>query len=173
MISVCQDTSGALHPVLVPTMQKRCRLEGVKRRWSMGLRNWPVRKTKRIMSFSPGAEKAQKGPHHGIPVLTTERMEVLFSQGAVWEKMRGNCIQATPGEVLLLSTKDIFDSEKNQSLEQPHKGCGRLPITGGFQEVLDNLILAPFSHNLMIFLMIFQGPFQLRPFYDSMCPKYI
>lgn len=87
--------------------------------------------------------------------------------------MRGNCIQATPGEVLLLSTKDIFDSEKNQSLEQPHKGCGRLPITGGFQEVLDNLILAPFSHNLMIFLMIFQGPFQLRPFYDSMCPKYI
>lgn len=54
-------------------------------------------------------------------------MEALSSQGATW--------RVQVGEVSWYK-KDFFPRENNQSLEQPLQGCGRVPITGGFQDVV-------------------------------------
>lgn len=41
-----------------------------------------------------------------------------------------------PGKALSWQKKEIFYSEKKHSLEQHLQGCGRIPITGGFQDVI-------------------------------------
>jgi len=49
-------------------------------------------------------------------------------------------------------------------------GCGRVPVTGGFQDVTGQGSRKSYSGSLChkrLDKMILQGPFQPRPFYDS------
>lgn len=67
--------------------------------------------------------------------VATKRMEAVYSQGPTWRR-QGEQVQVAPGEVSSRNMKEIFYSESNHSLEQSHQGCGRVPITGGFQDVI-------------------------------------
>lgn len=67
--------------------------------------------------------------------------------------------------------KDTFYSENNQALEQPPQGFCRVNITGGFPDVIRQVVRQ--SHLASLFHKrlketVFQGTFQLGQFYESM-----
>ncbi|PKU48038.1 hypothetical protein llap_1669 [Limosa lapponica baueri] len=50
---------------------------------------------------------------------------------------KGQWLQVAPGEVSSQYKKELFYNENNQSLEQPPQGRGKVPSTGGAQDVTE------------------------------------
>ena len=65
--------------------------------------------------------------------MATKRTEAITSKEPLGED-KGPRVQVVAGEVLFCYKKKNFYSESNQSLEQHSQGCGRIPVTAGFQD---------------------------------------
>lgn len=83
------------------------------------------------MSFHPGENS--DGSHHDIQVLREQCLSLHIEPCGAG---KGQWVQVAQGEILPWCKKIylFFYSKNNPSLEQPHQGCGGIPIPGGFQD---------------------------------------
>lgn len=130
-LSTCQTSPC---PVLIPKTQERCRVEKVQKnamKIIKGLQNMPYEERLKKPSLL-GEETAWEDL---ITVL-------LYIQGG--QKEEGGSVFTQEGQVVTMGgfhcdvRKIFFAVINNLLLEQPPRRCGRVPINGGFQDVMNS-----------------------------------
>ena len=106
-------------------------------RWSKVWKTYSIKKDWRSWISSPWRKEGSGAPHHSILALKGQiqrgrRLSLHKEPHGEDEEQR---VQDAPSEVSWYK-KEIFYSESNQPLEQPLKGYGGVPITGGFQDLI-------------------------------------